>query len=200
MNRLTKAVLFACAYFVPATIAPLLFPSVGAPEALVAQAREDTERQQLQLSNAVLTFHIIEADGFETVDPAISDVVDELRNLFRYEGYRLHSTSVVNAGLDDGGRSSVSQMIATPGNPNSQYRISAHVAELRSSDEPKIRVHVELQEGHPSAYRSSGDAAPVVVSASVNLSDQQTVVLGSARPHSDSAAIILVLTPELERR
>ena len=41
----------------------------------------------------------LEADGFDTVDPAIADVVDELRKLFRYEGYRLGSTSVLTAGM-----------------------------------------------------------------------------------------------------
>jgi hypothetical protein len=36
-----------------------------------------------------LHFQLIEANGHEEVDPAIAAVVEQLRSLFRYEGYRL---------------------------------------------------------------------------------------------------------------
>jgi len=152
------------------------------------------------LSNTTLTFHIIEADGFDSVDPAIAEVVEELQKLFRYRGYRLLSTSVLSGGLNEDGVTHVSQMIATPGNPDSQYRISAMVEENTSGSEPMVRVFVELQEGHPSEYRAEQRTVPVLVEASVNLAEEQTVVLGSARPRADAAAIILVMTPSFDRR
>jgi hypothetical protein len=36
-----------------------------------------------------LTFHLIQADGAATADPAIADVEPTLRKLFRFRGYRL---------------------------------------------------------------------------------------------------------------
>jgi hypothetical protein len=42
-----------------------------------------------------LYFQLIEADSFREADPAIADVVDELRSLFRFEGYRLLGEAVV---------------------------------------------------------------------------------------------------------
>ena len=60
-------------------------------------------------------------------------------------------------------------------------------------------MFVELQEGHPGHFQNDVNKVPVLIGASVNLADQQTVVLGSARPSSDGAAIILVLTPSFRR-
>ena len=47
----------------------------------------------------LLTFHLIQADGFTDEDPEISDIVGELRNLLGFKGYRLLSTSIFNIGL-----------------------------------------------------------------------------------------------------
>src|SRR6058998_1501107 len=44
-----------------------------------------------------LTFHLIEADGAATTDPAIRDVEATLRQLFRFRGYRLVAEGVVSA-------------------------------------------------------------------------------------------------------
>ena len=196
-RRVSAVVRRTTALVCMAAMASAVASAVASAAPLAAQVGE---RWQPTLSNATLTFHIIEADGFETVDPAIADVVEELQKLFRYRGYRLHTSSVLNGALDEGGRASVSQMIATPGNPDSQYRISALVREIQSDDRPKVRVFVELQEGFPGEFREDAHRVPVLIEASVNLAEEQTVVLGSARPRSDSAAIILVLTPSFERR
>ena len=44
-----------------------------------------------------LTFHLIQADGAATTDPAIADVEPTLRKLFRFRGYRLVKESIVSA-------------------------------------------------------------------------------------------------------
>ena len=68
------------------------------PLASVAHAQEIEEPGQ-DVRNVLLTFHLVEADGFADEDPEISDVVSQLRNLFNFRGYRLLSTSVFNVGL-----------------------------------------------------------------------------------------------------
>jgi hypothetical protein len=42
-----------------------------------------------------LRFQLIEADSFQGTDPAIADVTDELRSLFRFQGYRLRGEALV---------------------------------------------------------------------------------------------------------
>ena len=44
---------------------------------------------------ARLRFQLIEADSFQDEDPAIAEVVEELRKLFRFEGYRLIGDALV---------------------------------------------------------------------------------------------------------
>jgi len=45
-----------------------------------------------------LRFQLIEADSFEDEDPAIAEVVGELRELFRFEGYRLMGEAFATVG------------------------------------------------------------------------------------------------------
>lgn len=44
-----------------------------------------------------LTFHLIQADGATTTDPAIADVEPTLRKLFRFRGYRLVQEGIFSA-------------------------------------------------------------------------------------------------------
>ena len=47
-----------------------------------------------------LTFHLIQADGAATSDPAIADVEATLRQLFRFRGYRLIEEGIFSAAED----------------------------------------------------------------------------------------------------
>jgi len=58
-----------------------------------AQAGQDSTED---IRNVLLTFQLIQADGFTEQDPEISEVVSQLRKLFSFEGYRLLATSVFN--------------------------------------------------------------------------------------------------------
>jgi hypothetical protein len=51
---------------------------------------------------ARLRFQLIEADSFTDEDPAIAEVVGELRQLFRFDGYRLIGETVVSVGGMEG--------------------------------------------------------------------------------------------------
>ena len=67
--------------------------------ALAGVANAQEGEKAADIHNVLLTFHLVQADGFTDQDPEISDVVDELRKLFNFQGYRLLSTSVFNVGL-----------------------------------------------------------------------------------------------------
>ncbi|NNM06155.1 MAG: hypothetical protein HKO65_13785, partial [Gemmatimonadetes bacterium] len=64
-----------------------------------------------------LRFQLIEADSFQERDPAIADVVDELENLFQFEGYRLLGEAVVPVAGGSRGGQSFSQRFLGVSNP-----------------------------------------------------------------------------------
>src|SRR2546427_11254796 len=74
-----------------------------------------------------LTFHLIEADGATTTDPAIRDVEAALRHLSRFQGYRLVAEGVVTATE----KGAVTQRPGAP--PHNLYVISASVQRLAGS-------------------------------------------------------------------
>src|SRR5436309_2835474 len=87
-----------------------------------------------------LTFHLIEADGATSTDPAIRDVEATLRRLFRFQGYRLVAEGVVSATE----KGEVTQALATTPNP---YVLSASVQRLAgSADSPTVELNVRLDE------------------------------------------------------
>lgn len=150
----------------------LLFAATGA----VAQ---NTGSEPAAPANVRLTFHLIEADGFQGDDPEIRPIVTELRKLFRFQGYRLVSKSVLHAVANP--PSSVSQQVTDDlGRP---FVIHAHVA----NDGEHLRLAVDL------SYEGRG----TLIDASVNLQDGKTVVLGSARTDKESGALILAVTPTI---
>ena len=159
---------------------PRLVCSVLALVSAVALA--DGAQAQRQ-PNVQLTFRVVEANGFEDDDPAIRDVVSELREIFRFDGYRLLATSVINT--------------IPFADPFTQYLASSHGhrfmarGELANDpDQDQVhRLQVDLYEGVDGA-----EEYEPLLGAAVNIRDGQTVVLGSARKSPESAALILVVT------
>jgi hypothetical protein len=144
--------------------------------------------------NVRLTFHLIEADSFQGDDPEIRPVVTELRKLFRFQGYRLASKSVLTATAKPS--SGVSQRVTDP--EGFGYVIQASV----DGDETSVRLSVTLSsEGPGLGYRTADGVvvggSRILIDASVNLTDGKTVVLGSAQASKDSRALILVVTPTI---
>ena len=154
------------------------------------------------IQNVLLTFHLVQADGFTETDPAISDVVSELRKLFNFEGYRLLATSVFNVGLIRNRQGSHvtgegSQRIVA-GDSETPFTISADVSSPRSTGTVRARValtDVITRQLNPRV--GSTERAPLL-EASVTIRDGQTVVLGSARRNAHEPVLILVVTPRVD--
>jgi len=143
-------------------------------------------------TNVRLTFHIIEADGFQGDDAEIRPIVTELRRIFRFQGYRLVSKSVLNATSYP--ISHVSQQIAADG----QERIFTIEAEIDGDGAGLVRMMVNLDGRFVTTDNGARSVqAGRLISASVNLQDGKTVVLGSSRQNGESAAIILAVTPTI---
>lgn len=158
------------------------------------------------IHNVLLTFHLVQADGFADQDPEISDVVSELRKLFNFQGYRLLSNSVFNIGMlrSTGGTyvsGNGSQRIFA-GDSEMPLTIRADVSSRRSAP-GTVRARVTLTEA--TSRLRGGEEAMVIISetlplleASVTIRDGQRVVLGSARRTVDEPVLILVVTPRID--
>ena len=165
----------------------------------VANAQEG-EEAPVDIDNVLLTFHLIQADGFTDEDPEISDVVSELRKLFNFRGYRLHSTSVFNVGLaryvgaiatGDGSQRIVSGDSGTP------LTIKAELSSRRSTG--TVRAKVTLTD--VTTRRVLGTLGTVrlpLLEASVTIRDGQRVVLGSARRSAEDPVLILIVTARVD--
>ena len=128
-----------------------------------------------------LRFQLIEADSFRDPDPAIAEVVEELRDLFRFDGYQLLAEAVVGvAGGSREGQEFSQNFLGT----EDSFSVTAR-AEV--SQPGTIRLDpVELwQEGRE-----------VLLQTSVNLTPGQTVVIGGARARVGGRSLILTVKAE----
>ena len=167
----------------------------------VANAQQGEETGQ-DIQNVLLTFHLVEADGFADEDPEISDVVSELRQLFNFRGYRLLSTSVFNVGLvpNSSGtfvRGDGSQRIA-PDDSETPLTIEANVSARRSTGTVRARVTLTDAITRPRVLTIGTEEQLPLLEASVTMRDGQSVVLGSARRTPDEPVLILVVTPRID--
>lgn len=121
-----------------------------------------------------LTFHLIQADGASTTDPAIGDVVPTLRKLFRYQGYRMMEEGVFSA--VEGG--SVEQSLGN-------YALGADIGHVSGGgDSAVVDLDVHLN-GRDLRFRTSV-AIPV----------GKTAVLGNVA-EDPRGTLILTVHPEL---
>lgn len=154
-------------------VALLLSAAAVATEAAVAQDAD----QRPPPRNARFVFQLVEANGFENTDPEIQDVVSELRELFRFDGYRLVDTALLNSAAHGAGARA-----RLAGGAFGAFEVSTWVEETR--DPQLLRVSVEL--------RSEEEGSPM--EATVNVRDGQTLVLGSTRTSSGAALILIMRT------
>ena len=166
------------------------------PLGSVANAQEIEEPGQ-DIENVLLTFHLVEADGFADEDPEISDVVSELRQLFSFRGYRLLSTSVFNVGLlpTSRGTSGDGSQRIIPSGSETPLTIMASISSRRSTG--AVRATVTLAEVVTQADFFAPRPTPLL-EASVTMRDGQSVVLGSARRTPGEPVLILVVTPRID--
>jgi hypothetical protein len=135
-----------------------------------------------------LHFQLIEADSFREEDPAIAEVVEELRDLFRYEGYRLLGEAMVPVAGGVQSYQDFSQGFLGVENP---IKVEARALMLRTGS---IRLDpVELS-----------DTWSQLLATSVNISPGQTIVLGGAQARTEmvdgrpSGRTVLILTVRAE--
>lgn len=167
--------------------------------ARVASAQESTDSTG-DINNVLLTFHLIQADGYTDQDPEISDVVSELRKLFTFKGYRLVSTSVFNVGLtrtSSGSSGSGSQRII-PSDSKTPLTIMATVSSRTSTGAVRARVTLTDQTRRPIGQVMGANERIPLLEASVTMRDGQSVVLGSARRIAEEPVLILVVTPRID--
>jgi len=117
-----------------------------------------------------LYFQLIEADSFEDEDPAIANVVQELRSLFRFEGYRLMGEAMVPVAGGSQDRQAFSQRFLGVDNP---IVVEAEARLLRTGI-------VRLE---PVVLRDSWSD---LMTATVNVTPGQTIVIGGAQARTQS--------------
>lgn len=175
--------------------------ALGMP-AGVANAQEG-EASAPDIHNVLLTFHLVQADGFTGEDPEISEVVSELRKIFNFKGYRLLSTSVFNIGLVRSSRGTYVigdglQRIFLSGS-DAALTIKAEVSS-RLAPRGTVRAKVTLTDAttRPTERSTSRSERLPLLEASVTIRDGQRVVLGSARRAAEEPVLILVVTPRVD--
>ncbi len=140
----------------------------------------DSPRQSV-----TLYFQVILANGAGSADPAIAEVEEELRRLFRFVGYRLVAQGSVT-GLE---QSHVNQKMFTQ-DPDNQsgarlmfgfYQVGASIGKVGGGESAMVDLEVQL-DGNNS----------VLFSASVVLGIGNTIVLGTLQLPDDQALILTV--------
>lgn len=128
----------------------------------------------------LLHYQLIRADGAAAHDPAIADVEDALRKLFRFAGYRLLSQAVISASA----QGPAEQTIEVNGQV---YTLTAAVLGIQGSgDSSTVRLGTRLRWGETT-----------LIETTVTLRSNQSAVLGNAELSKPSGTLILVVRPEI---
>lgn len=128
-------------------------------------------------------FQVIEANGRSGADPAIAEVEEELRRLFRFDGYRLAAEASI--GGTEG--STIEQVVGNRGPGENTWIITARIHRVRAAGDSGI---VGLTVGVRSMLRGA-------LETTVNARIGQTVVVGNAQLADDGGTVILTVRPEL---
>jgi hypothetical protein len=161
--------------------------SVAAGAVTVRETTDNLERigrvletYDVQARTVRLRFQLIEANGASGApDPAIAQVVEELRSLFRFEGYRLLGETVVAAA-----DASVSQEF--PGLP---YLVQADVSQLPDA----MRLDdLRLWEAEPGGTNYTRR----ILTTGLTIPMGHTVVIGSAQASDGAGTMILTVRAE----
>jgi len=130
-----------------------------------------------------LHFQLIEADGRGPADPRIAELETELRNLFRYDGYRLVAEAVVTGTA----RSMIQQAIGGDLRQGEGYALAVDIGEVRVIGESGyVALNVNLR----SPYGLG-------LGTRVNARTGQTLVIGNAQLKESGGTMILAVRPEL---
>lgn len=146
--------------------------------ARIAQVLEEFDRPKPMVR---LRFQIIEADGAETVDPAIAEVESALRELFRFEGYRLLDEVLIQGTEGNGTAQEFRSEDYGP------WSIETFIENVRTDSEGGS---VQLRVGFTVAGR-------MMLHTSVRVRTGQTAVLGRSPAQLQDKTLVLAVRPEL---
>ncbi|MCY3808144.1 MAG: hypothetical protein OXG58_01690 [Gemmatimonadetes bacterium] len=164
-------------------------------------AQEGEEAPDIQ--NVLLTFHLVQADGFTDEDPEISEVVSELRKIFKFKGYRLLSTSVFNIGLVRSSRGAYVigdglQRVFLAGS-DAALTIKAEVSS-RLAPPGTVRAKVTLTDAttRPTERSTNRSERLPLLEASATIRDGKTMIVGSPHRTADGPVLFLIVTPRID--
>jgi len=171
--------------------------------ALSGAASAQEEEKAPDIHNVLLTFHLVQADGFTDEDPEISEVVSELKKIFNFKGYRLLSTSVFNIGLVGSSRGAYVigdglQRVFLAGS-DAALTIKAEVSS-RLAPPGTVRAKVTLTDAttRPTERSTSRSERLPLLEASATIRDSKTMVVGSPRRTADGPVLFLIVTPRID--
>ena len=182
--------------FAAAVLLGLALPAAAQTTAPAAKATtekfatfDQLRRQKAPVGpvNVRLTFFLIQGDGFQNDDAEIRPLVVELRKVFKFTGYRLASKSVLQAAIPDE-FAEVQQVVNDP--DGNSYLIMATMKRPTADGQMYIQVWL-----YPGSQRTN----ITLINASVNLSNGKTAILGSALGGKERAAVILAVSPTIEK-
>lgn len=149
--------------------------------AMLSRIAEVLEQYDSATPSVALHFRIIEADGAGGSDPAIADLEETLREVFRFEGYRLAAETLVRGDAWEEIRQNVH-------GAGQGYFIEARIREINSTGEGgTVGLDVSLS-------TRRGPALETGVTVQVG----QTMVLGTAQPDPERGALILTVRAEFD--
>ena len=132
-----------------------------------------------QSDNVRVTFQFIEADGFVENDPAIAPIVDQLRRLFRFEGYRLLTEATTTASRPG---PEMPSMVSQSVSPADDTQFGVEMQLWHNAESEAIRVSLSIRD----------NAVGVgVMEVTVNARPGQTIVLGSSKYRPDRPTLIV---------
>jgi hypothetical protein len=139
-------------------------------------------------ASVTLNFQLIAAENTNTRDPGVAGLDSLLRNVLKYSGYRLLTTSVASASENG----YVTQSLSADGD---NFALAVTVSDLRvEGNDASVHLSVNLTRN---AVPSKGQAAAAVLSTGVTVPVGQTVVLGTSGIDNGQRALILTVRPQL---
>ena len=141
-----------------------------------------------------LRFQLIAAQDEAARDPRIASLDSTLRDLFRFQGYRLLAQTVVSVSEWN----SFSQTFIAEGD---RLLLEGRVTTVSADGEAgRVALDVALSRPHVSAIVAAQQGVAVgnqILSTGLSIPLGQTVVLGSGVSGESIQALILVVTPEI---
>ncbi len=151
----------------------------------IAEVLEEYDRPRAAVR---LHFQLIQANGFDDRDESIQAVETELRNLLRYNGYRLVGETVLQLREGGNGQQRLQGTLDGASPSASFFDLEASVGVVSTDDQgSSVELWVALK------YFNAH-----ILGTDVNAADGQSLVLGTTSVLPGGGALILVATPTIE--